>query len=230
MNHEITEIILSRITDLCGSHFAMPGSRKERPQDARSGMPGSAQQHPDGSGQAVTPVLTAIDGRCCSGKTTLALQLSEQLTAHGISCSVIHMDDFFLRPAQRTGARLAEPGGNIDYERFTTEVLEPLSRQEAFAYRPYNCRRQELGAPVPVKQAQVILIEGSYSCHPRFRDFWHLRIFMTVEEKTQLSRIEKRNGSAALPLFRERWIPMEEQYFHAFSCEESCEFILDTTR
>lgn len=46
-------------------------------------------------GQA--PLVIAIDGRCGAGKTTLAQNLSQEL-----SCSVIHLDHFFLRPQQRT--------------------------------------------------------------------------------------------------------------------------------
>ena len=46
-------------------------------------------------------VIAAIDGRCGAGKSTLAAQLQAQL-----SCRVFHMDDFFLRPEQRTAARL----------------------------------------------------------------------------------------------------------------------------
>ena len=33
------------------------------------------------------------------------------------------MDDFFLRPEQRRPERFAEPGGNVDRERFAAEVL-----------------------------------------------------------------------------------------------------------
>ena len=39
--------------------------------------------------------LIAIDGRCASGKTTLAFQLQEYL-----NCDVIHIDDFFM-PIQK---------------------------------------------------------------------------------------------------------------------------------
>lgn len=35
--------------------------------------------------------IVAVDGRCASGKTTLAEELAECL-----SCSVIHMDHFFF--------------------------------------------------------------------------------------------------------------------------------------
>ena len=38
-------------------------------------------------------VLVAIDGKCTSGKTTLASKLTEIY-----DCNVFHMDDFFLRP------------------------------------------------------------------------------------------------------------------------------------
>ena len=50
-------------------------------------------------------VIVAIDGKCTSGKTTLASQLAEIY-----DCNVFHMDDFFLRPEQRTPERFAEVG------------------------------------------------------------------------------------------------------------------------
>ena len=81
------------------------------------------------------PFLFALDGRCASGKTTLASALRE-----AVGCGVIHMDDFFLRPEQRTEERLSQPGGNVDRERFLQEVLLPLKRGESFSYRPYDCR------------------------------------------------------------------------------------------
>ena len=77
-----------------------------------------------------TRVIAAIDGRCGAGKSTLAAQLQAQL-----SCRVFHMDDFFLRPEQRTAARLAQPGENVDHERFLSEVLQPALRGEAVVYR-----------------------------------------------------------------------------------------------
>lgn len=43
------------------------------------------------------PVLIALDGRCGSGKTTLAGQLAEQFPAS----IVFHTDDYYLPPDQR---------------------------------------------------------------------------------------------------------------------------------
>ena len=88
-------------------------------------------------------VIVALDGFCTAGKTTLAARLSETY-----DCHVIHMDDFFLRPEQRTPQRLAEPGGNVDYERFSEEILIPLKEGRPVTYRPYDCSAQALAQPV----------------------------------------------------------------------------------
>lgn len=76
-------------------------------------------------------VIIAIDGQCTSGKTTLAAALADCY-----DCNVFHMDEFFLRPEQRTPERFAELGGNVDYERFLEEVLIPLSAGEPFFTGP----------------------------------------------------------------------------------------------
>ena len=74
--------------------------------------------------------IVAIDGCCASGKSTLGARLSEAL-----GCPLFHLDDFFLRPEQRTPERFAQPGGNMDRERLEAEVLAPLRRGEAAVYR-----------------------------------------------------------------------------------------------
>ena len=52
-------------------------------------------------------VIIAVDGPCTAGKTTLAAALAAEF-----DCNIFHMDDFFLRPHQRTPERLAETGGD----------------------------------------------------------------------------------------------------------------------
>ncbi|MCD8327266.1 MAG: uridine kinase [Lachnospiraceae bacterium] len=170
------------------------------------------------------PMLIAIDGRCSAGKTTLAQSLQKET-----GCTVIHMDDFFLRPEQRTQQRYREPGGNVDYERFLEEVMEPLSEHRAFCYQPYDCQRQTLSEAVRVQPCDAAVIEGSYSCHPALRDFYDLRIFMDVGKEEQLRRIAQRNGEAALAVFQEKWIPLEEAYFKAYDIEGRCDMNFKTT-
>lgn len=163
-----------------------------------------------------TPFLVAIEGRCASGKTTLAAELARRLDA-----SLIHMDDFFLRPEQRTPARLAIPGENIDHERFLAEVLLPLRAGKPFAYRPFSCRSQTLTAPVTVEPGPIAIVEGSYSCHPALRKHYDLRLFLTVDPEEQMRRLYARDGDYA-EVFRDRWIPLEELYFSSCGVEDCC--------
>lgn len=152
-------------------------------------------------------LVVAIDGKCTSGKTTLAAQLAEIY-----DCNVFHMDDFFLRPEQRTPERFAEVGGNVDYERFREEVLLPLKTGKAFSYRPFDCRTFTLTKAVEVSPKKLNIIEGTYSHHPHFGEPYDLKILLTVSAETQKERILARPVFLHKRFFEE-WIPMENRYF-----------------
>ncbi len=153
-------------------------------------------------------VLVAIDGPAASGKSTLAASLSELYGA-----PVLPMDDFFLQPHQRTPERFAQPGGNIDHERFAQEVLTPLMRGEAFSYRPFDCRTQAFGEAISVPAAPLFLIEGSYSLHPALEKAYDLRVLTAISPEKQRKRLLLRNGERMLARFLTEWIPLEEDYF-----------------
>lgn len=164
-------------------------------------------------------LLIAIDGRCAAGKTTLASLLQNE-----IGCTVFHMDDFFLRPEQRTPERLGTPGGNVDDERFLSEVLLPLkSGAEWIAFRAFDCSSMRLKPSVRVRAGDVNLIEGSYSCHPALWEYYDLHVFMDVSADEQKRRIIKRNGTDGWKVFSERWIPLEETYFQTYHVKERCD-------
>lgn len=167
-------------------------------------------------------ILLAIDGRSGAGKTTFAEDLGKAL-----SCPVIHMDDFFLRPFQRTARRLQTPGGNVDYERFLEEVLTPIKEQKDFSYQPFDCRSQALKEPVEIKWNRIIIVEGSYSCHPALAESYDYRIFLDVEAEEQKRRIRKRNGEEQAKVFFEKWIPLEEKYFMECNIRQKCDIVLE---
>lgn len=165
-------------------------------------------------------VLIAIDGSCAAGKSTLAAELAKRY-----DCSVIPMDDFFLRPCQRTPERYAEAGGNVDYERFADEVLRPLRLGQAFTYRPYDCRTACLSAPVTVQPKKLNIIEGSYSLHPYFGQVYDLRVFLTVSPALQEQRILERPAFLHEAFFQ-RWIPMEQRYFTECSIAQTSDLVI----
>ena len=136
----------------------------------------------------------------------------------------------YLRPEQRTPKRREEPGGNVDRERFLKEVLLPLHKGTKFTYRPFNCRKWELDQPVEVEARQINIVEGSYSCHPELYDYYDLHVFLTVDPKEQMYRIQNRLGKmTCAETFRTKWIPMEENYFSKMQVRERCELCFDTT-
>lgn len=165
------------------------------------------------------PFIIAIDGRCGAGKTTLADILKEYF-----KCNVIHMDDFFLQPHQRTAKRLQEIGGNVDYERFEQEVLIPLKKNQRCIYQRYDCKKQQLTDYIEVESNDLTIVEGVYSMHPRLYEYYDLRIFLEIDEKKQLERIICRNGEKQAEIFMNKWIPMEEKYFKEFQIKEKSKF------
>lgn len=167
-------------------------------------------------------VLVGIDGRCASGKTTLGEELHRILGGN-----LIHMDDFFLRPEQRTVERYEEPGGNVDRERFEEEVLKPVKEGKDFSYRPFDCQTMRLKKPVKVNEKKLVIVEGSYCLHPSLESFYDLKVFLDVDKDTQWKRIEKRNPDK-LEAFHEKWIPYEEKYFKAFRIRENSDIVLNS--
>lgn len=169
--------------------------------------------------------LLAIDGNCCAGKTTTAARLGALLDAN-----VFHLDDYFLTPELRTPQRLAQPGGNVDAERFLSDVLLPASRGETAFVNRYDCHEDRLLGPVPVPPKRVVIVEGAYSLHPLLFPCYDLKIFCRIDPALQIERIRRRNGEEQLSVFLRRWIPLENAYFQALDVESACDIRIESTQ
>lgn len=167
-------------------------------------------------------VTLAIEGGSASGKTTLG-RLLEQL----YDCQVFHMDDFFLRPEQRTEKRLAEPGGNVDRERFWEEVLLPMGENKPIAYRRFDCSMGELLPPITRMPGKLNVIEGAYSMHPELAGAYNLSVFLDITPHLQEMRIRKRNAPQLAERFFKEWIPLEQKYFEELHVKEHCAMTIE---
>lgn len=168
--------------------------------------------------------LLAIDGRCASGKSTLAQRIGKIYR-----CPVFHMDDYFLPAELRTAERFAQPGGNVHRERIEEEILRPFSRGQQVVYRPFDCHSMSLREPVTVPAASFAVVEGCYAMHPALRGYFAGAVFLTHSPQAQRQRILTRSGERMLARFENEWIPLEERYFSGCGVEEACEVRLDTT-
>ena len=182
------------------------------------------QKHVDDLLKTGRQIVIAIDGKCTAGKTTLAAALEKEY-----DCNVFHMDDFFLRPEQRTAERYAEPGGNVDYERFREEVLVPLKKGEPFSYRPFSCKTFCLSEAVEVTPKVLNIVEGTYCLHPYFGNVYDLKLVLSLDPELQRERINQRPKYLRERFFRD-WIPMEQLYFDHFQIPERADLYLDMSR
>ncbi len=170
------------------------------------------------------PLTLAIDGLCGSGKTTFAT-----LLAGLYDCNIIEMDHFFLPAEKRTPQRLAQPGGNIDYERFKQQVARHLGSGRPFSYQVFDCGVMNLVGTRQVQSKALTICEGSYSHHPHFGQPYNLKVFMTCAEEVQKKRLMERAGAELYKRFIDEWIPLEQAYFTACRIKEKSHFVLDTT-
>ena len=164
--------------------------------------------------------VLAIDGAAAAGKTTLAAFLAQKYGAE-----TVHMDDFFLPRERKTPERLAEPDGNIDRERFLAEVLPFIKSSEPFYYGKYDCSLGKVAKNVQVGASPLVIVEGVYSLSLYFRDYYDIKIMLTVEKETQLSRLRARCEDWQYENFLKIWLPLEARYFSLGGIEKACDMV-----
>jgi uridine kinase len=83
-----------------------------------------------------------------------------------------------------------------------------------------------VGQTARAEARDVIIVEGAYALHPVLREFFHLKVLVTVDPEVQKERILRRNGAQMLRRFVEEWIPLEQTYFEACAVKDCCDLIL----
>ena len=175
-------------------------------------------QHP------TKPLVLALDGRCGSGKTTLANALAQQFPAS----VVLRTDDFYLPPAQRAQGWEQTPCANMDLTRLRDEALRTAYAGQPVQYRAYSCREGAYQPAQELTAQPLVILEGSYSHHPLLTGYETLRVFVTCAKEEQTRRLQAREGERYAN-FAARWIPLEEGYFARYRIEETADFVVDTT-
>ena len=174
--------------------------------------------------QPTKPLVLALDGRCGSGKTTLANALARQFPAS----IVLRTDDFYLPPSQRVHGWEKMPCANIDFARLRDEALRPAYAGQPVQYRAYSCRKGAYQPAQELAAQPLVILDGSYSHHPLLAGYETLRVFMTCSKEEQTRRLQAREGER-YENFAARWIPLEEGYFAQYRIEEQADFVVDTT-
>lgn len=168
------------------------------------------------------PIIVSIDGRCGSGKTSLA-----EVIRKVFPCNVFHIDDYYLPMDKRQENWEQFSGGNIDFERFKRDVLLPAVQGGTIMYRPYNCQSGTYEKTEQIPSCMLTVVEGSYSAHPILAEEYDLKVFLTCSKEVQRIRLKEREGEY-YPAFEQRWIPMEENYIQKCDIVKNSGIVLDT--
>jgi molybdenum cofactor guanylyltransferase len=162
------------------------------------------------------PVVIAIDGPSCAGKSILATAVA--LRAAG---AVLEGDDFYrtmlpkLSVAQRDQmSDAAVVDAVIDWERLRDEALLPLRSRQPATFQPYDwdADNGRLAPPKTIPAADVIILDGVYAARPEFADLVDVAVYLGVDPQTRARRYLERHNDPGWVRFWERG---EAYYFSA---------------
>jgi len=160
------------------------------------------------------PVVIAIDGPSCSGKSILAAAIALRSGA-----SILEGDDFYrdtlpsLSAAQREAmSDAAVVDAVIDWERLRDEGLLPLRAGHAATFRPYDwgANNGRLASAKTVPAAKLIIVEGVYAARQELADLIDFAIYLGIDPDVRAKRYAQREDD---PGWRGFWERGEVYYF-----------------
>ncbi|PJJ85062.1 glycoside hydrolase 100 family protein [Mucilaginibacter auburnensis] len=153
---------------------------------------------------AVLPVVgknvmvISIAGQSGSGKTTLAYALKRELQQLGVKTILLHQDDYFKLPPKQNHMAREKDFGHIGYDEVRLEVLDEHIRQIKLQQhstitipRMNWVKDVEEQMVIDIKDAQVVLVEGTYTSllsQPRFKIFFNADYRETRESRAGRGR------------------------------------------
>jgi molybdenum cofactor guanylyltransferase len=174
------------------------------------------------------PVVIAIDGPSCAGKSTLATALG--LRSGG---SILEGDDFYRQTLPRLTVRQRETMSDgavvdavIDWERLRAEALLPLRAGQLATFQPYDWYADDgrLAPPKIIPAADVIIVEGVYAARPELADLVDVAVYLGVDPEVRAVRYAERTDDPGWWRFWERG---EAHYFSAVRPPASFDIRLD---
>jgi uridine kinase/molybdopterin-guanine dinucleotide biosynthesis protein A len=174
------------------------------------------------------PIVIALDGPSCAGKSILATAVALRSGA-----SVLEGDDFYqtmlprLTVAQREAmSDHAVVDALIDWARLRDEALLPLRAGQSATFQPYDWGIDDgrLGQLKAIRAADVIIVDGVYSARPELADLVDVAVYLGVDPQTRADRYAARHNDPDWTRFWERG---EAHYFGVVRPPASFDLQLD---
>lgn len=153
------------------------------------------------------PLLIGIDGRPCSGKSTLADMLIEELFAEGL-----FLDDFFI-PQEEWPNPIspAFPFPYFRYKEFLQGVCE-LAKGMLFEYQPYDWHANKLGETRIIDPKNIIIVEGVSVLCKQLVPCFHKKILVVSNKSNEFEAIGQREKNN-IKIWNELYLPSVDIYW-----------------
>lgn len=186
------------------------------------------------------PTRVAIDGIDGAGKTWLADELVEPLTALGRQVIRASIDGFHRPRSERYRRGETSPEGyyrdSFDNDALTSALLKPLGpagdrryRTAIFDYRSEGSVRQRVRT---ADRGAVLLFDGVFLLRPELRRSWDFTVFVKTAFATTLERVVSRDSSyfgsssAARDRYETRYQPGQRLYLAEASPEQFAHVVI----
>ena len=158
--------------------------------------------------RGVQPPVIAIDGLPCSGKSTLAADLSKRINGE-----CVYLDEFVLpEQAWRTPTEPAFPFNFIRYDEFLAAVTA-LAVTGRCAYYPFDWDVLEISSQCrTVRLTRPVIVEGVSSLNSAVCHLYGLRIFVESDRATVLAAAIDRGVGRWGNEWRDLFLPSADIY------------------
>ena len=143
--------------------------------------------------------------------------LARELTKQVAGSARLRGDDF-LDP-KRSHLRSADWDG-VDRIRIRDEVIGPFLSSEPVNYRPFDWAMRQLGPPVALPQADVLIVDAIGLFHPDILASFSLTIWVDVTLRDATRRgmaRDRRLGRSHQSLWEDIWVPNDRDFAERYS-------------
>lgn len=153
------------------------------------------------------PQLIALSGPDCAGKSTLAVDVREQLSRLGLEITLLSIDAFLIPRALRT-----------------SNAPEPIAYFEnAFDYaalvRTLESAKNR-SSLVSSNSPDIVLVEGVFLLRSELRHWWDLTVWIEIDTSVIMDRALKRDKEyfgdegTVRRVYENRCLPAQDYHIH----------------
>ena len=164
-----------------------------------------AQRIRTGYSQSGAPQLIALSGPDCAGKSTLAVDVREQLNRLGVDITLLSIDAFLIPRSLRT-SNMSEPIGYFenafDYAALVQTLETVRSRSSSVCSNSHD----------------IVLIEGVFLLRSELCHWWDFTIWIEVDTSVIMDRALKRDKGyfgdeeAVRHVYENRCLPAQDYH------------------